>query len=75
MIMMTNGTNVYRVKSESLPYATAKLSEDEDGVYFDFSAQYQTYDFYALRIGYGAGGYDGYAGTVITYPYCYMVKM
>lgn len=75
MVMMTNGTNIYRVKSESLPYATATLSEDEDGVYFDFSAQYQTYDFYALRIGYGAGGYDGYAGALITYPYCYMVKM
>jgi len=74
MVMMTDGSSIYRVKPASLPYMTATLVEDERGVLFDMSAEYGSYSFYALRIGYGTGGYDGYAGSFTTYPYCYLMK-
>lgn len=74
MVMVTDGSKIYRVKPASLPYMTATLVEDESGVFFDMSAEYGSYSFYALRIGYGTGGYDGYAGAFTTYPYCYLMK-
>jgi hypothetical protein len=74
MVMMTDGSKIYRVKPASLPYMTATLVEDERGVLFDMSAEYGSYSFYALRIGYGTGGYDGYVGSFTTYPYCYLMK-
>ena len=75
MAMMTDGTYIYRIKPEFLPSATCKLSEEEDGVYFEFSAVFEDYEFYGLRIGYGTGGYDGYVGAYTTYPSCYLMKL
>ena len=76
MVMMTNGTSIYRVKPASLPYVTCTLDDQgEEGVYFNMSAEYGSYEFYGLRIGYGTGGYDGYAGAIITYPYSYLMKL
>ncbi len=76
MVMMTNGSSIYRVKPASLPSLTASLVEEEDGtIIFDMSAVYSTYDFYGLRIGYGTGGYEGYKAAYTTFPYCYLMKM
>jgi len=74
MVMFTDGEKLYRARETNLPSATAALSEDEEGIHFDFSINYGDYQFYALRIGYGAGGYDGIAGNFVTYPYCYLLK-
>ena len=74
MVMFTDGEKVYRARETNLPSATAALSEDEEGIHFDFSVDFGDYEFYALRIGYGAGGYDGIAGNFVTYPFCYLLK-
>ncbi len=75
MVMMTNGSSIYRVRPTSLPYLTASLEEEDGDIYFDMSAVYSTYSFYGLRIGYGTGGYDGYVGAYTTFPYCYLYKL
>ncbi len=74
MVMMTDGSKIYRVKPASLPSLTASLEEDEGAIYFNMDATYSSYDFYGLRIGYGTGGYDGYKGAYTTFPYCYLMK-
>jgi hypothetical protein len=75
MMLSPEDNKIYRVKASSLPYATAELEEDEDGIFFNFSAVYKSYEFYAFRIAYGTGGYEGYAGSYITLPYCYLMKI
>lgn len=75
MVMMTNGTSIYRVRPASLPGLTATLVEEDAGIFFDMTATYGTYQFYGLRIGYGTGGYDGYKGAYVTFPSCYLMKM
>lgn len=75
VMMLSADNKIYRVRNTSLPYATASLTEDEDGIFFNFSAVYKDYEFYALRFAYGEGGYDGYKGSYLTLPYCYLVKL
>ncbi len=78
MINYTNGTSIYRNKNTELA-AIATLEETEEGVFFNFDANdvmdHSKYEFYALRIGYTTGGYDGYKGAFMTFPYCYMMKL
>lgn len=78
MINYTNGSSIYRNKSTDLA-AIATMVEDEDGVFFEFDANdvmdHSKYEFYALRIGYTTGGYDGYKGAFVTFPSCYLMKL
>ena len=78
MINYTNGTSIYRNKNPELA-AIATMGEDEDGVFFEFDGNdiydHSKYEFYALRIAYTTGGYEGYKGAYKTYPSCYLVRM
>lgn len=78
MINYTNGSSIYRNKNPELA-AIATMEEDEDGIFFNFDANevmdHEKYTFYALRIGYTTGGYEGYTGAFVTFPYCYLMKL
>jgi len=78
MVNYTNGASVYRKNNEALAII-ATLTEDEDGIFFDMDmndvVDHDAYEFYALRVGYTTGGYAGYKGAVVTFPYCYLQKL
>ncbi|MBQ7420507.1 MAG: BACON domain-containing protein [Prevotella sp.] len=67
---------LYRLPASYIPEITASLYEDEETgtIGFEFDGSYGQYEFYGLRIAYGTGGYDGYVGSFVTYPYCELEK-
>ena len=80
MTMYTNGSSVYRNRSTDLA-TVGTLYEDEEtgtiGFTFDINdvLDHNTYSFYALRIAYTTGGYDGYTGSFVSYNYCELEKV
>jgi len=75
LAMQAYQSKLYLLPSQYVSDITATLEEDETGIYFNFDGSYGSYEFYGIRIGYGAGGYDGYAGSFTSYPYCYLIKL
>ena len=79
MINYTNGSSVYRNPNTKLAAVCTLFDTEEDGIGFDVDANDEldknSYSFYALRIAYTTGGYSGYKGAYITFPYCYFMRM
>jgi hypothetical protein len=75
LAMQAYQSKLYLLPSQYVSDITATLEEDETGIYFNFDGSYGSYEFYGIRIGYGAGGYDGYAGSFTSYPHCYLIKL
>lgn len=80
MTMYTNGQSVYRNRSTDLATVGTLYEDDETGAIgftFDMNdvVSHTSYAFYALRIGYTTGGYDGYVGAYVSYVYCELEKV
>ena len=80
MTMYTNGSSVYRNRSTDLATVGTLYEDDETGAIgftFDMNdvVSHTSYEFYALRIAYTTGGYDGYLGAYVNYIYCELEKV
>lgn len=80
MTMYTNGSSVYRNRSTDLATVGTLYEDDETGAIgftFDMNdvVSHTSYEFYALRIAYTTGGYDGYVGAYVNYIYCELEKV
>ena len=70
MVNYTNGSSVYRTRSTDL-LLVGTFDPESAEWNFEFdpknAVNHTTYSYYALRIAYTTGGYDGYVGAYVTF--------